>query len=72
MSTKKKAKDKELTKKVEGEEKEFHDPALIVEGTKVLEPEKPEEQKKPEKPVKPEVVRGEDVLKRLREKGMKI
>lgn len=72
MSTKKKAKDKELTKKATGEEKEFHDPALTVEGTKVLESENPEEQKKPEKPVKPEVVRGEDVLKRLREKGMKI
>lgn len=62
------AKDKELTTKVDEKDKEFADPTLPIEGTK--EPDSPREEA-PKAPAR-EMVRGEDVLKIMRAKGVKI
>jgi hypothetical protein len=69
------AKDKKLTKTTDGDENEFADPNLLIEGTK----EQPEENSSnPSNPNSQtnhfirETVRGEDVLKIMRTKGVKI
>jgi hypothetical protein len=73
-----KTKDKELTKKADEKDKEFADPDLLIEGTKTPIEEGSEEMeaksKEKEVPKVParEMVRGEDVLKIMRAKGVKI
>lgn len=55
----------EITKKATDEEKDFK--TSVIEGTKDSSPKPP-----PEGDNKPEIVRGEDVVKILRAKGVKI
>ena len=55
----------DITKKATGEEKDFKTSG--IEGTKDSSPKPP-----PEGENKPEIVRGEDVVKILRAKGVKI
>ena len=77
------AKDKKLTKTTDGDGKEFSDPDLPIEGTKdpiengsgkQEETDLPSSISHPPSPVLPvrEMVRGEDVLKIMRAKGVRI
>ena len=78
-----KAKDKKLTKTTDGEDKEFADPQLPIEGTKDPMEDGSGKQEEtdlpssilplpsPPLPVR-EMVRGEDVLKIMRAKGVRI
>jgi hypothetical protein len=61
-----KEKDKKLTKTTTGDaDKEFADPDLSIEGTK-------EPIEETSKAPAHEIVRGEDILKIMRKKGLKI
>jgi hypothetical protein len=70
-----KAKDKELTKKANEDGNEFADASLPIEGTKEQPEENSSNSSNPNNPSNlpvSEMVRGEDVLKIMRTKGVKI
>jgi hypothetical protein len=72
MASKKREKIVEMTKKLTGDETEFSDQGLPIEGEKDPASHILEDTCSQRDPHAPEVVRGQDVLKILRDRGIKI